>query len=957
MVGFSEAMRLTNPQLLLLVPVLLVLLYLAWRDNALPALRSWLTLVCRATICTVLVLALAGLTVQQPVEREAVVFVADLSASVAQARATEARFISQAIAAKRPDDAFAVVDTARQAVVERVLGTSARFDTFASSGPDDGTDLAAGLRLAGGLLPAAYRTRVVLLSDGQQTTGDATGQARLLAARGVRVDVVPLAASSGAEVLLDQLVAPRTTHQGERFSVRVPVVSNVHTTGAVRLYRGDQLLGEQTVELKPGTSDVTFSTQADQTGFVDLRATLTADADTLAENNVVAAVVQVQGPPHVLVIAGRDGEATAVVNALSGGGMQVETRSPADLPSQPEGLGPYAAVVLADVSASSLDEAQQASLRSYVRDLGRGLLAIGGDTSFGQGDYVGTPIDDVLPVRSSVRAHRDQGRVGLVLVIDRSGSMADDPYREGTTKLDMARQAAILSVQQLAPRDLVGVLAFDSYQHWLSPLAQVSSVGLDTIAERIGQLTADGGTDIFRALTAGFDAARRADAQYRHVILMSDGMSCCNGDYATLLDDMHNANVTLSTIAVGGDADQKLMSQLARQGDGRYYFAEYARDIPRLMTRETNLATRGPLVEGNVEPRVVSPDATLSELASGGLPPLGGYLVTSPKDLAEVLLVSDAADPILARWPYGLGRAVAWTSDLRGRWSEAWLQWPGMPRLFNSLVSWTIPPAQGPLQVSLRSAPGTGHITVETASLQQPGLTLSARLAQPGAAALDVPLAGTGPGRYEGEFPLPSPGSYLMRVEALRDGVPVAAADAALPVSYAPEFRRVSADPGRMEQIARAGGGSVLSIDEPASAFADNLAPVSSPLPLQRLLLLIAAILLPIDVALRRLRVSFDEVRDWLRHPRRLAVSVALPSFLSRGRAAETPLPSWVPGMHARRRAVQPFMRPTRVTDVVTSAPVTPMLAREQDGETSEDDALAETLRWLAARRRGRPEA
>src|SRR5262249_15891172 len=174
-----------------------------------------------------------------------------------------------------------------------------------------------GLRLAGGLLPAAYRTRVVLLSDGQQTTGDATGQARLLAARGVRVDVVPLAASSGPEVLLDQLVAPRTTHQGERFSVRVPVVSNVQTTGAVRLYRGDQLLGEQTLELKPGTTDVTFSTQADQTGFVDLRATLTADADTLAENNVVAAVVQVQGPPHVLVIAGRDGDAAAVGNALS----------------------------------------------------------------------------------------------------------------------------------------------------------------------------------------------------------------------------------------------------------------------------------------------------------------------------------------------------------------------------------------------------------------------------------------------------------------------------------------------------------------------------------------------------------------------------------------------------------------------------------------------------------------
>src|SRR5262249_61453643 len=129
---------------------------------------------------------------------------------------------------------------------------------------------------------------------------------------------------------------------------------------------------------------------------------------------------------------------------------------------------------------------------------------------------------------------------------------------------------------------------------------------------------------------------------------------------------------------------------------------------------------------------------------------------------------------------------------------------------------------------------------------------------------------------------------------------------------------------GRVEQTAGAGAGSVLSTDEPASAFADNLVPVSSPLPLQRLLLLIAAILLPIDVALRRLRVSLDEVRDWLRHPRRLAVSVALPLFLSRGRAAGTPLPSWVPGRHPRRRPGQPVTRPPRPTAGVASAPRDP---------------------------------
>ena len=150
------------------------------------------------------------------------------------------------------------------------------------------------------------------------------------------------------------------------------------------------------------------------------------------------------------------------------------------MPDQLDSLASYSAVVLADVSAASLSDAQQNTLRDYVRDLGRGLLAIGGDTSFGQGDYIDTPLDDLLPVRSSVESHRDQGRVALLLVMDTSGSMSDDPDHEGTPKIDMAKQAAVLSAQQLSPRDQVGILTFDSTQHWVLPLTSVLGNAVDT---------------------------------------------------------------------------------------------------------------------------------------------------------------------------------------------------------------------------------------------------------------------------------------------------------------------------------------------------------------------------------------------------------------------------------------------------------------------------------------------
>jgi Mg-chelatase subunit ChlD len=931
---------------------------LAWWQFAGKTARARIALALRVAMAALLVLALVGVNVPRVVDRQATVFVADVSDSVQQAQPAINGFINAAVTARRPDDAFAVVTTARGASVERVLSSVTPDTPFQvqPSQPGDGTDLATGLRLGADLLPAGYRSRVVLLSDGQETTGDAIAQARVLQARGVRVDVVPLAPAQAPEVLVDSVSTPAAATEGDRFSIGVRLVSNVETNATVRVYVNDQQVAEQAVSLTPGSTNLAFAAQVPAAGLLDVRATVDADQDTLAENNEARSVVEVQGPPRVLIVEARPGEADTIASALSSTGMRVERRPVADLPDQLDALGSYSAVVLADVSTQTLSDAQQTTLRAYVRDLGRGLLAIGGDTSFGQGDYIGTPLDDTLPVRSSVRSHRDQGKVALMLVIDTSGSMSDDPYHEGTSKIEMAKQAALLSTQQLSPRDEVGILTFDSYQHWILPLAGVLGMPANDIQNRLAPLMADGGTDIFPALSVGFDTVKDTDARFKHVILMTDGMSCCGGDYASLTDRMRGANVTLSTIAIGGDADTNLLSQLAKEGDGRYYFAEHARDIPRLMTRETELATRGPLVEGTITPRQVAPDAALAELAGDGLPSLSGYLVTSPKDLAEVLLVSDAADPLLARWQYGLGRAVAWTSDLRGRWSQDWVQWPGTARLFSELVNWTIAPAQGPLHLTVRADAEAGHVNVEeTTPASTPG-TVRAHVAQPGGAGVELDLTPTGPGQYGGTFPLSGPGSYLVHVDEQRDGASVGAAEAGLPISYPAEFRQVTPDLQRMQRIAAAGGGHVLAA--PTDAFAQDLPPITTPLPLQRVLVLIAALLLPIEVGLRRLRISLGDVLEWLRHPRRLAVG--LPRW-SPELPAQTP--AWVPGAWNTRRVPPRIPWPRRVSDVIYGGSVTPGLAREsgsgsaESPEAAEDDALAATVRWLAARRGTRSDA
>ena len=215
-------MSFTHPEFLTLLAVV-PLLYVIWRQQHLGGVRAYTGLAVRLTMTVALVLALSGLTVAQPLDRQAVVFVGDVSASTTNARAQQEQFIRDAVSGKRPDDAFAVVSTARTAQVEQILRTSGSFTGFQAQTDPNGTNLGAGLQAAGTLLPAAYKDRVVLMSDGQETAGDAVAQARLLAARGIQVDVLPLQVNNGPEVLVDQVSAPRLVHESERFSIVVHV--------------------------------------------------------------------------------------------------------------------------------------------------------------------------------------------------------------------------------------------------------------------------------------------------------------------------------------------------------------------------------------------------------------------------------------------------------------------------------------------------------------------------------------------------------------------------------------------------------------------------------------------------------------------------------------------------------------------------------------------------------------
>src|SRR2546421_3268356 len=307
-----------QPLLLLLLLPIGRLVFLAWRRMSLPFPRAQrnMILACRLALFTMVISALAGAALALPVSRQAVVFVGDISASTTPQRAFMEQWINNAIHHKRPDDQVGIVAVGRNALVEQSVRTQIDFSQFESIPDTNYTNLAAGLRLAAAILPQDSERRIVLLSDGQQNLEDALQEAQLLQQEGIRLDIVPLPTFDGPEARIDDLNAPSILHTNERFLLHARFFSSVAQRVTLHLYLDQTVILQQSLQLNGGEQEITFTMNAPPTGFHTYRITMDAPQDTISQNNEAAVFVNVQGPPHVLVIEGSPGAGQNIARAL-----------------------------------------------------------------------------------------------------------------------------------------------------------------------------------------------------------------------------------------------------------------------------------------------------------------------------------------------------------------------------------------------------------------------------------------------------------------------------------------------------------------------------------------------------------------------------------------------------------------------------------------------------------------
>jgi Mg-chelatase subunit ChlD len=679
-----SALTLAEPRWLLLLIAAAPLLWLAPRmrsaDDAMPLRRV-------RTSAKLLALAFVCLALARPTWREArrdveVIAVVDASDSVADAALEDAR---RAVAS--------LVETARRSSVRtRIVRFADEAAELTTAAPPRAapltidrpaapgglkTDIGQALGLALGLFEPGTLPRVLLLSDGRETEGDALAAGARAAARGVRVFFRAQPSAVTADVAVLKLDGPEVVRPRAAFDLEATFLATVPARARVRLHRpgrppaGD---AERVVELRPGPNRVRWTTRLEGAEPSLYRVEIVESTANAHRDNDRALTVIVPEPrPRVLLVDARGG-AASFAQALAANEMEVERGGPAALAPRADGAPALAAVdlvVLSDVAPSSLSEAQAQALETFVRG-GGGLLVAGGPSSFGSERGRGARLEALLPVREDLTSEQHEATLALGLVIDRSGSMSGP-------KMELTKEAARGAAELLGPQDLITVVVFDSQPHTVVRMQAASN--RQRILGDIAQIRASGGTNILPGLREAIEQLLAARARKKHVILLSDGQSPADG-VQELVDEAAAARVTVSTVAVGDGADLALLQTIAGRGGGRFYHARDPSTIPRIFTRETAEMVRSTVVE---RPTPLLPGKraeALAGIAWASAPPLAGFVRTRARRDAEILLEAPGGEPLLCRWQVGVGRVAAWTSDLGGRYGAQLARWPAFPKLW-----------------------------------------------------------------------------------------------------------------------------------------------------------------------------------------------------------------------------------------------------------------------------------
>jgi uncharacterized membrane protein/Mg-chelatase subunit ChlD len=1005
---FSLRLGFDHPGYLWLLLALPVLWWIGFESlGALGRYRRWFAIFFRTIVWTAIVFALAGVQMVRVSDRVTVMYLLDQSESIPQVKRQVMLDYAVRNVRKHRDkvreDRAGIVTFGRDAAIEIPpydddLPALRRLESL--HGGTDATNLESALNLAQASMPEDTSRRIVIVTDGNENIGQVQNQIRRIAESGIGIDVVPVILDAKSEVLVEKIDLPNNIRKGQPFEARV-VVNNYTDEGNSNPVAGtlrvtqkvggeETLLLEEEVTLDPGKNVIPMRHQIEQPAAYVYEAEFVPgnpEEDGLRQNNSVTAYTYVRGKGRVLLIEDRNriGDFDLLIAALRDANIEVVTQPSDQMFGSLAELQAYDAVILAGVPRVSGESTEQISsftdeqidmLVKNTQQLGAGLMMIGGPEAFGAGGWIGTKIEEAMPVDFKIRNSKVRA-VGALALIMHASEMA-----EGNHWQKVIAKAAI---EQLGPADLGGVLHWSMQgDTWLwggnNGLLEVGPNRKAMLAA-IGRMTPGDMPQFDPAMRMAAAALSRSVASVKHCVIISDGDP--TDPAPSTINSFKQANITISTVAVAshGLTESQRLQQIAQATGGKYYAVRDGRALPRIFQNEARRVSR-PLVyepEGGAVPQVIFPH-TLLDGVDRVLPPISGFVMTQTKDshLAQVLIQSPKPDSpenatVLAVWNYGAGRTAVLTTDAGARWASSWTEWEGYDKFHSQLVRWLMRPTGDTGKYTIATQVRDGEVQVIVNALNQDDtfmnfLEMNATAVDPEMKEVQLTMRQTAPGRYVGSFPGNKAGSYFINVLPEVGEAPLTTG---VTVPYSEEFRVRETNQALLETLVslKPRGGEVGQITVPlgeqasdelinTNAFRGGLAYARSIRDAWPWFVLAGCCLFLGDVFVRRVAINFN----WL--------GVALKRIVGKKIETDPKVTARLDALRKHKEAVDDSLEKRRASvrfeptgveakevsdEELSDQPVTPKAKPTSSAETSsEPDGQTYTERLLEAKRKAR---
>jgi len=708
-------------------------------------------------------------------------------------------------------------------------------------------------------LPAAPRS-LFLFTDGWETQGNVEALLPAIAASGLKIfPVVPTEQPKIDNVVVKRLLLPNQGKSGEAINLRVVLEnqSESEVEGTLTLTRNNQNLKSETIKLKPGSEIYTYQSTLPDNPVTSYRAQFTprqADLDINLADNQAVAWVAVKTKAKVLLLNGQSGGGRYLEEILKRQGFEVTSHN-ADSPPSPAG---YGVVIFNNVDRSKFSPSYLAAIERHTAQ-GNGFLMLGSDASFAPGSYSRTPIEAILPVEPREPKREEKNRA-VVLVIDKSGSMREE------NRILYAQEAAKAVARQLKDNDLLGIIGFDVTPFVVVPLEPVGKLR-GVIDAQINRLKPGGQTYFYPALIEAKRQIERANAARKHVILLSDGETRgTQGELVDLVTVMKNEmKVTVSAIAIGAEADVRVMKRISQYGGGLFHQTIDPTSLPQIvMAQLQDTPPEEPRGERELTPIQERGSEVLGGFSARPYPRLLGYMETELKRGAHLDLMLPREDrriPVLASWRYEKGKAAAFTADLEGRWTRNWIQWSALQTFWERVLGWLRPSDErDPIPVhEVRVGLSANKPFLDLFLYEDTGadgqFRFSVLSVNGKGSKIEGVLQKLAPGHYQVPLPLTAPGDYRVELAEERRGRRVAYPPIgySLPYDLNSELPRPDFNLSLLNTLAQASGGE---INPKSLGSLEKQEFTNIYRPLRQVLIMCAAALFLFEIAARKLFLS-----------------------------------------------------------------------------------------------------